>query len=426
MVKTAENKPSFDLLADVLIVGGGMAGCSLACALAGAGFNIVVLDRVDQSAQTADEFDGRASAIAEAPKKMLDQIGMWRYLRANFAPILDIRVADGDSRLFLHYDHEDIGEDAFGYMVENRHFRQAVFARLQELATESNGATYIAPAELKSVSNGPEGVRAELSDGRLIKAGLLVGADGRQSQIRQEAGIKLTKWSYHQTGIVLTVDHEIPHHNVAHEHFLPAGPFAILPLKNNVAGEAGQNNRSSIVWTEKDELVESIMALPEKEFAEEFQKRFGDFLGHVNFIGPRWTYPLTLQYAETSIAERLALVGDASHGMHPIAGQGLNMGLRDVAALAEVLTDARRLGLDIGTSSVLDQYEHWRRFDNTLMLAMTDGLNRLFSNDIAPLKLARDIGLAAVNKAGPLKKVFMRHAMGSTGNLPRLLKGEAL
>ena len=418
MTKSAENNLHFDLLADVLIVGGGMAGCSLACALAGTGFNVVTLDCVKQSAQTASEFDGRASAIAEAPKKMLDQIGMWRHLGKNFAPILDIRVADGESRLFLHYDHEDIGEDAFGYMVENRHFRQAVFARLKELEK----ATYIAPIELKSVACEPEGVRAELSDGRRIKAGLLVGADGRQSQIRQDAGIKLTSWSYHQTGIVLTVDHEISHHNVAHEHFLPAGPFAILPLP----GEAGQNNRSSIVWTEKDELVESIMALPEKDFAKEFNQRFGDFLGKVKFIGPRWTYPLTLQYAETSIAERMVLVGDASHGMHPIAGQGLNMGLRDVAALAEVLTDARRLGLDIGTASVLDDYEQWRRFDNTLMLAMTNGLNRLFSNDIALLKLARNIGLAAVNKAGPLKKVFMRHAMGSTGNLPRLLKGEAL
>ena len=418
MVKKVKNLGENRLSADILIVGGGMAGCSLACALAGAGFAVIVLDRVDQSQQTADEFDGRASAIAEAPKKMLEQIRMWRNLGQNFAPILDIRVADGSSPLFLHYDHEDVGEDAFGYMVENRHFRQAVFARLKEL----NNATYLAPAELKDITYKPEGVQAELSDGRRIKAGLLVGADGRQSQIRQEAGIKLTSWSYHQTGIVLTVDHEIPHHNVAHEHFLAAGPFAILPLP----GEGGQNNRSSIVWTEKDELVEDIMALPEKEFAREFNQRFGDFLGEVKFIGPRWTYPLTLQYAETSIAERMVLVGDASHGMHPIAGQGLNMGLRDVAALAEVLTDARRLGLDIGTASVLDQYEQWRRFDNTLMLAMTDGLNRLFSNDIAPLKLARDIGLAAVNKAGPLKKIFMRHAMGSTGNLPRLLKGEAL
>jgi 2-octaprenyl-6-methoxyphenol hydroxylase len=418
MVKKVKNLGENSLSADILIVGGGMAGCSLACALAGAGFAVVVLDRVDQSQQTTDEFDGRASAIAEAPKKMLDQIGMWRNLSQNFTPILDIRVADGSSPLFLHYDHEDVGEDAFGYMVENRHFRRAVFARLKEL----NNVTYLAPGELKSISYNPEGVTAELSDGRHIKAGLLVGADGRQSQIRQDAGIKLTSWSYHQTGIVLSVDHEIPHHNIAQEHFLPAGPFAILPLP----GEDGQNNRSSIVWTEKDALVESIMALPEKEFAVEFNQRFGDFLGEVKFIGPRWTYPLTLQYAETSIAERMVLVGDASHGMHPIAGQGLNMGLRDVAALAEVLTDARRLGLDIGTASVLDQYEQWRRFDNTLMLAMTDGLNRLFSNDIAPLKLARDIGLAAVNKAGPLKKIFMRHAMGSTGNLPRLLKGEAL
>jgi len=414
MAEKAENT----VKTDILIVGGGMAGCSLACALAGAGFEIVIIDRLDQSSQTEDTFDGRASAIAEAPKKMLDQIGMWRHLGQNYTPILDIRVADGDSRLFLHYNHEDIGEKPLGFMVENRHFRRAVFTRLRELEK----ARYLAPAQLEDIARGPEGVKARLIDGRQIEAALVVGADGRSSQIREEANIKLTQWSYHQTGIVLSVDHEIPHHNVAHEHFLPAGPFAILPL----SGPNGDNTRSSIVWTEKDELVEGIMAMSDQDFAAEFEQRFGDFLGAATFIGPRWTYPLTLQYAETSVAERLVLVGDSSHGMHPIAGQGLNMGLRDVAALAEVLIDARRLGLDIGTSHVLDDYEQWRRFDNTLMLAMTDGLNRLFSNDIAPIKLVRDIGLAAVNKARPLKKVFMQHAMGATGNLPRLLKGEAL
>jgi 2-octaprenyl-6-methoxyphenol hydroxylase len=406
------------LKSDVLIIGGGMAGCSLAAALGGVGFRVIIVDRLDQSTQTEEKFDGRASAIAGAPQKMLGQIGMWPLLGQDFAPILDIRVADGASRLFLHYDHEDIGEAALGFMVENRHFRRAIFARLKEL----ENVTYLAPAELENMTRTAGGVEAALTDGRQINAALIVGADGRGSQIRQEAGIKLTQWSYHQTGIVLSVDHEVPHHNVAHEHFLPAGPFAILPL----AGEDGRNNRSSIVWTERDDLVRAIMALSEKDFAAEFNQRFGDFLGKTTLIGPRWTYPLTLQYADTSIAERLVLIGDASHGMHPIAGQGLNMGLRDVAAIAEVLTDARRLGLDIGSAAILNDYEKWRRFDNTLMLAMTDGLNRLFSNDIGPLKLARDIGLAAVNKAGPLKKIFMQHAMGATGNLPRLLKGEAL
>ena len=410
-----------NLKSDVLIIGGGMAGCSLAVALAGVGFSVVIVDHIDQSAQTTDEFDGRASAIAGAPKKMLDRIGMWQHLGQNFAPILDIRVTDGNSRLFLHYDHEEIGDDALGFMVENRHFRQAVFARLRNL----KNVTYLAPADLKSLARDQSGVHASLIDDQgnalQVEAQLIVGADGRRSQIREQAGIELTHWSYHQTGIVLTVEHEIPHHNVAHEHFLPAGPFAILPLPNG-----GKNNRSSIVWTEKDELVEDLLALPEDDFAREFNSRFGDFLGEARFVGPRWSYPLTLQYAETSIADRLVLIGDASHGLHPIAGQGLNMGLRDVAALAEVLTDARRLGLDIGSAPILADYEKWRRFDNTLMLAMTDGLNRLFSNDIAPIRLARDIGLAAVNKAGPLKKVFMQHAMGSSGNLPRLLKGEAL
>ncbi len=403
--------------ADILIVGGGLVGGSLAIALADVGFKVLVADHVDQRTQLDTGFDGRASAIALTPKKMLTQIGMWRHIGGNTAPINDIRVADGESRLFLHYDHQDIGEDALGFMVENRFLRQAIFTRIAELPN----ITYLAPVKIKAVEYNSATVTAWLDSGEALTAPLIVGADGRTSQIRDQAGINLIHWSYHQTGIVLTVAHERSHHNVAHEHFLPAGPFAILPLPDD-----NGRHRSSIVWTERNDLIDGLLGLPDDLFLAEFTSRFGDFLGELSLVGPRWSYPLSLQYAEASIAERMALAGDSAHAMHPIAGQGLNMGLRDVAALAEVLTDARRLGLDIGSADVLQKYETWRRFDNTLMLALTDGLTRLFSNDITPVRLARDLGLAAVHRAGPLKKFFMGHAMGQAGDLPRLLKGEAL
>jgi 2-octaprenyl-6-methoxyphenol hydroxylase len=414
MTKT-DNIP---LKVDVLIVGGGIAGCSLAIALDEVGFAVAIVDRVDPSMQTGNTFDGRASAIAGASQKMLGKIGFWPLLKQQFAPILDIRVSDGESRLFLHYDHEEINEGPLGFMVENRHLRQAAFSRLKNTAN----VTYIAPVIVNSIIRTSSSVEAILSDGRKILAEIIVGADGRRSQVRESANINVTKWPYQQTGIVLTVDHEFPHYNVANEHFLPAGPFAILPLPDRGLGQ----NRSSIVWTEKDTSAQRILNLPDAGFATEFSHRFGNFLGQTTFVGPRWSYPLCLHYVTTSIAERLVLIGDAAHGMHPIAGQGLNMGLRDVAALAEILTNARRLGLDIGSKRVLDDYQKWRRFDNSLMLAMTDALNRLFSNTNPPIKLARDIGLAMVNKSGPLKLFFMKHAMGAVGNRPRLLKGERL
>jgi 2-octaprenyl-6-methoxyphenol hydroxylase len=298
-------------------------------------------------------------------------------------------------------------------MVENRTLRQALARRLPDHPL----ITVLAPAEISRLERTAAGVRAALADGREIQASLVVGADGRGSQTREDAGIGLTQWSYKQTGIVCTVEHEKPHGNVAHEKFLPSGPFAILPLTGN---------RSSIVWTERSDIAPQIMALAEEEFLQELGCRFGDFLGQLSVIGRRWAYPLSLQYAERAIDLRLALAGDSAHGMHPIAGQGLNMGLRDVAALAQVLTDARRLGLDAGDGAVLERYQCWRRFDNTLMLALTDLLNRLFSNTHRPLALARDMGLAAVNHAGPLKKLFMRHAMGQVGELPRLMQGRPL
>ncbi len=402
-----------DLDVEVLIVGGGFAGGALACALATGGARSLVIDREDPGAALAADFDGRAFAIALATQRLLAGVGLWDLLAPDANPIRDIRVSDGDGGMFLHYDHADVGDDPFGYMVETHHLRRALATRLGAL----DAVTWVAPAEAGDIARDTGGVTTTLPDGRRARARLLVGADGRASSVRRRAGIPLTGWPYRQTGLVCTVAHERPHDDTAFERFLPGGPFAILPLKGN---------RASIVWAERDDLAPAIMALDDPGFLAELSLRFGDFLGRIEIVGPRFAYPLSLQYARRPTDTRLALVADAAHGMHPIAGQGLNMGLRDVAALAEVIVDARRLGQDVGGPAVLDAYARWRRFDNTLMLALTDGLNRLFSNSVPPLRLARGLGLATVNRMPPLKRFFMRHAMGQVGDLPRLLRGEAL
>ena len=398
------------LSADVLIVGGGPVGGTLACALSAAGMEVIAVDHADPAAGLDAGFDGRASSIALGSQRMLDALGLWAGMEPHAAPIRHIRVSEGESPLFLHYDERDTGGPPFGYMVENRFIRKALFDRIPTLDT----VRFLAPARVDGLERSASGVEARLADGRRISARLVVGADGRESEVRAGAGIRVTGWPYRQTAIVCTVAHERPHDFVAREHFLPTGPFAVLPLPGN---------RSSIVWTESKDLAPAIMALDEDEFLAELERRFGDTLGRLTVVGPRWSYPLSLQHAETAIALRLALVGDAAHAMHPIAGQGLNMGLRDAAALTEVLAEARRLGLDIGADTVLERFQRWRRFDNTLMLAMTDGLNRLFSNTIGPVRLARGLGLAAVNRMPPLKRLIVRSAMGLAGRLPRLMQG---
>ena len=402
-----------DTTVDVIIVGAGMVGGTLGCLLAGAGLKTVIVDRMPTANGLDPAFDGRASSIAISTHNALKGAGLWPMLEPVATPILDIRVSDGASPMFLHFDHEEAGDEPFGYMIENRHIRHALGERFRAI----DDLRVMAPVAITDVERGPGGVSVTLEDERTISARLLVAADGRGSMIRQHAGIRLTRWDYDQSGIVCSVQHERSHDNIAHERFLPTGPFAILPLAGN---------RSCIVWTQDKELAPKIMALDDRDFAGELRRRFGDFLGDVTPEPKRWSYPLSLQFVKQLTAERLALAGDAAHGMHPIAGQGLNMGLRDAAALTEVVVDAARLGLDVGSATVLGRYARWRGFDNTLMLAMTDMLNRLFSNNIPPVRLARDIGLAAVNRAGPLKKMFMKQAMGLTGELPRVLRGEAL
>jgi 2-octaprenyl-6-methoxyphenol hydroxylase len=403
---------------DVAILGGGMVGGTLAAALAQAGLRVALIDRADPAALVEESHDGRTVAIAHATHRLLQATGLWARLVPHAEPILDIRVSDGPSLLFLHYDHRELGEDPLGYIVENRAVRRSIQARLSGLET----LDFRAPATLAQHIVMPEGTVLTLGDGAELIAALLVAADGSESGLRRGAGIASAQWDYGQTAIVCTMGHEQPHRGVAHERFLPAGPFAVLPMTDDPV----HGHRSSIVWTEKTGLVPAMLALSDGDFSLELYRRFGPWLGDVRVVGGRWNYPLRFAHAETYIKPRFALVGDAAHTMHPIAGQGLNIGLRDVAALAEVLVEAKRLGLDIGSESVLERYQRWRRFDNQVLLSVTDSLNWLFSNDLAPVRFVRDVGMAAVNRMGPLKRLFMRHAMGTVGELPRLLRGEAL
>jgi 2-octaprenyl-6-methoxyphenol hydroxylase len=405
--------PTAALEVEILVVGGGLIGLSQSVALAQSGLEVACVDLESPRITLDEAFDGRASAIALASRRMLEGIGVWSLLADEAGPIDDIRVSEKGSLLYLHYDSARLGGEPFGHMIENRILRRALLERIGALPS----LHHVAPDRVVRLERGATGVRAELASGRVVTALLAVGADGRTSGLRTQAGIRTTGWSYDQVGIVCTVEHEHDHDNVAHEHFLPAGPFAILPLPGR---------RSSIVWTERPELAPLLVKLDDARFTAELAKRFGDFLGALKVVGPRWVYPLSLQFAETPVAERLALVGDAAQSLHPIAGQGLNLGLRDVAALSEIVVDAHRLGLDLGAADLLQTYADWRRADSALMMAMTDGLNRLFSNDLTPLKVARDLGLAAVDKVEPLKRFFSRHAMGLSGNLPRLLAGQPL
>ena len=345
---------------DLAIVGGGLVGLTLGIACAEAGLAVAIIDREDPRRTVAEDFDGRASAIAYGSQRGLEAIGLWGKVAADASPILEIRVADDGAPLFLHYDHRDVADHPLGWIVENRALRRALLARVAELPR----LRHLAPREVTAVERTEAGALVRLADGGELRARLVAAADGKDSPLRHAAHIKTVEWDYPQTGIVTTVRHEHPHGGVAVEHFLPAGPFAILPLTGN---------RSSLVWTERAELAPRIMALGPAEFAAELRRRFGDFLGAVEPVGPRWSYKIAFLHAERYVADRLALVGDAAHVIHPIAGQGLNLGLRDVMALAEVVIDARRLGLDIGDDTVLQGYQRRRRFDALALAAVTDG-----------------------------------------------------
>ena len=402
--------------ADVVIGGAGFAGLALAIALRqglGETFAVTVADPALKHAQSKDP---RASAIAAAARRLFEAIEVWDAVAADAQPILDMVVTDSklDDAVrptFLTFGGDVEEGEPFAHMVENRHLVDALVKKAKELGVDLRAGA------VSGFEHAAHTIDVALADGATISARLLVGADGARSKIREQAGIATHGWNYDQSAIVTTVAHEREHHGRAEEHFLPAGPFAILPLTGR---------RSSIVWTEKAREAERIVALPNAEFHAELEKRFGLHLGELKVIGARRAFPLGLFTARSFIAERLALIGDAAHVIHPIAGQGLNMGLRDVAALAETIADAARLGLDIGAADVLERYQRWRRFDTMTMGVATDGLNRLFSNSSDVLRLVRDFGLGVVERIPSLKRVFIREAAGFTGDVPKLLRGEAL
>jgi 2-octaprenyl-6-methoxyphenol hydroxylase len=399
----------------VVIAGGGMVGLTLSLALAQGGLDVLLVDPVPVSKTLSAQFDGRVSAISYSSARMLDVLGVWKKLRETAEPIRDILVTDAKigspaSPFSLHFDHHEIGEP-MGYITENRDIRAALIER----AAAARTLQMVCPGRVENFASHSRGMEVQFEGGRTAAASLLVVAEGRDSPSRERAGIGVVSWSYPQRGIVATVEHEKPHNGTAYEHFLPSGPFAILPMTGN---------RSSLVWTEREEIAAPLLRLPDTGFKGEIVQRFGAHLGEIRTEGPRWSYPLSFHLAREYVHPRFALIGDAAHGIHPIAGQGLNLGFKDVAALAEVVLDAARLGLDFGTVEILRRYERWRRFDSFALAAATDALNRLFSNDITPLRLARDLGLGIVDSIGPLRRFFMRHAGGEVGDLPRLLRGE--
>jgi 2-octaprenyl-6-methoxyphenol hydroxylase len=399
--------------ADVCIVGSGPVGGTLACRLAAAGVTTVVIDRAALPPMEHPAFDGRAYAVASGSRALLEAAGLWDVLPDPPNPILDIRVTDGRvgrpaSRLHLHFDHHEAGDAPFGWMVEARGLRRALNARLRGLET----LRVHAPAEAVA-ERGPRCAVVRISDGTTVTCRLVVAAEGRRSPLRDQAGIPLTQYDYGQTGIVSAISHDLPHHNVALEHFLPSGPFAVLPMAPSADAEpGGAPNVSAVVWTERRRIATTILALDDARFAREIRRRLGSHLGQVRAVGRRWNYPLSAMLAHRYVDTRLAVAGDAAHGIHPIAGQGLNLGFRDAIALADLVIEAKSTGRDPGSDEVLARYQRARRGDNLAMLAMTDGLDRLFSTNNPALRLARDLGIAAVDRTQPLKRVFMRRAMG--------------
>ena len=402
---------------DIVIVGGGLNGCALALALASGGLQVTVIDTLPTKQRKMANFDGRSYALALASKRLLGAIDVWPRIAEHAQPMLEIKVTDGRagegvSQFWMHFDHTEIEEGPVGFMVEDRNLRAAFL----ESMAGNDRITHL-QATVTDQEIGAGFVRARLDNGKDITGKLLVGCDGRRSGVATRAGINRSFKDYGQTALVAAIAHNKPHNGIAHQFFMPAGPLAILPLTGN---------RSSIVWAETHARAEEISSLDDAGFIDALRPAFGDFLGDLSVAGTRFSYPLNLTVANALVADRLALVGDAAHGVHPIAGQGLNQGLRDVAALSEVLVEAMRRGEDIGAETVLDRYTGWRKFDTTTLALATDGFNSLFSNDNPMARLGRDLGMGIVNAVPALRRGIMREAAGLTGDLPRLLKGRPL
>ncbi|MFP5480500.1 MAG: UbiH/UbiF/VisC/COQ6 family ubiquinone biosynthesis hydroxylase [Alphaproteobacteria bacterium] len=404
---------------DILIAGGGLNGPALALALAQGGFRVTVVDARPAPERAEAGFDGRAYALAVASVRLLKAIGVWGAVAEKAQPILQIKASDGRAGegaapFFLQFDAAEIEEGPMGHMLEDRY----LYAAFLEAMRAAPGITLISGETVVGQEVTASGVVVRLASGRELTAGLLVGCDGRGSGVAARAGIKRVGWGYGQTALVTAIRHEKNHQGIAQQFFMPSGPLAILPLKGG--------HHSSIVWSETDEVARAIQALPDDQYLEALRPRFGDFLGEISLAGTRFTYPLSLSLAEQFVADRVALVGDAAHGVHPIAGQGLNLGLRDVAALAEVLILARRRGEDVGSPVALEEYQRWRRFDATALALGMDAVNRVFSTDNPILRLGRDLGMGLVSALPGLRRGFIRQAAGLTGELPKLLAGKPI
>lgn len=401
---------------EVLIVGGGLNGPALAIALASGGISSIIIDPTSKPARKAAGFDGRAYALSLTSVNMLKALGVWAAIAKHTQPMLDIVVSDGKagegaSPLHLHFDHREIEEGPMGHMAEDRYLRRALLDALGHPLITQIEATATAQSLI------PGGIEVALDNGKTLTGRLLIGCDGRRSNVAKRAGIQSISKDYGQTALVCAIDHEKPHNGTAHQFFMPPGPLAILPLPGN---------RSSIVWTETHEQAAAVHALSDAEYLAELRPRFGDFLGTIKLAGKRFTYPLGLIIADDFVADRVALAGDAAHGVHPLAGQGLNLGLRDVASLAETLINAARIGEDIGNPITLARYARWRRTDTATLVGATDTINRVFSNDNPLLRLGRDLSLATINAIPSARRKLIREAAGLSGDIPRLMQGRQI
>lgn len=397
---------------DVCVLGGGLVGATMALALSQHGFRVVLADPIGASVQRDPGFDGRAYAIAPGSAQLFSVLGIWQPVMPQSQSVERISVGDCCSGAVppaqLMFDPAEAGSAALGWITEDRHLRSAV----QDVLDASDVLRLTGNASVAERT--ATGVDLTIGS-QPVRASLVVACDGRSSATAKAAGIRYLAWSYGQTGLVSAIEHDQPHDGVAHQSFFPGGPFAVLPLTGN---------RSSLVWSERDGEAARIKGLDDDSYLAEISHRLGGRLGGIRAAGSRWAYPLNLSLATEYARPRLVVAGDAAHGVHPIAGQGMNMGLRDVAALTEVLTEAARRGEDIGAIDVLRRYEQWRRFDATAMALGMDALNRLFSNDLPPIQAIRNLGLSLVSRLGGARRAFMAEASGRSGDVPRLLMGQ--
>ncbi|MEL6378766.1 MAG: FAD-dependent monooxygenase [Pseudomonadota bacterium] len=421
---------------DIIIVGGGLAGGLTALALARQNLAVALVEGQPPDALTDTAYDGRTTAIAYASMRLFRRLDLWPAIKDVAEPIRDILVTDGDrqtrfrdgglSSFHMHFDSRGLAGDQtrdeetpLGWIVENAPMRAAIFERIK---THAN-ITLVAPARRAATAITAGRARVDLEDGRALTAALIIAADGKQSALRAEAGIRVNRWQYDQLGLVATVAHQVPHEGFAQEYFLPSGPFAILPMTDTKKGRKTLH-RSSLVWTEKKRVAKALVELDDAPFTDELHTRFGPYLGAVSLAGPRWSYPLSFTLSHQFVAPRLALIGDAARAIHPIAGQGFNLAIKDIAALHDVIAEGRSVGLDIGALNVLENYQRWRRFDSVSLALGTDVLNRLFGINNGAVRMVRDVGLGLVNAAAPLRTFFMRQAGADVGDLPTLLQAD--